>query len=143
MGRPINKKHFGNDANSIKVQFRPAGSAQEYNGYIIKQLVTKKFRVTNTDVVADGTVTADCKLSAADSGSLAAGDMTITVRTDAAPPNNIVQILKITAHQIVDENGVTYPWTFTQDNTDNKVEIEDVTTDDFAADDAEVVDNNL
>lgn len=138
MGRPLNKKYFGNDANSIKVQFRPTGSAQEYNGYIVKQLGTKKFRVTNTDVVADGTVTADCKLSAADSGSLAAGDMTITVKTDAAAPNNIVQILKITAHQIVDENGVNYPWTFTQDNTDSKVEIEDVTTDDFAVDDAEV-----
>lgn len=134
MGRPINKKHFGNDANSIKVQFKTGGT--EYNGYIVKQLGTKKFRVTNG--ANPNPVTADCKLSSADSGALNNGDMTITVKTDAAPPNNIVQILKITAHQIVDENGVTYPWTFTQDNTDDKVEMEDVTTDDFEADDPNI-----
>ena len=80
MGRPLNKRFFGTPTeagNEIKVQFH--NGTGSVNGWIIKQLGSKKFRCT------DGTVIKDCLLvdkSAADANTPAAvtaGEMTITV----------------------------------------------------------------
>lgn len=51
---PINKKYFGNGANSLSVQFHNGTAVTQ--GYIVKQLGTSRFRVT------DGTVTRDVVL---------------------------------------------------------------------------------
>ena len=58
MGRPLNKRFFGEptaDGNEIKVRFRATGEV-EANGWIVKQLGSKKFRCY------DGTNTMDCTL---------------------------------------------------------------------------------
>ena len=78
MGRPLNKRYFGEPTaggNEIKVRFRATGQA-EANGWIVKQLGSKKFRCT------DGTNTEDCTLADKSQGTLAVADMTITVKDD-------------------------------------------------------------
>jgi hypothetical protein len=119
MGRPINKKYFGPPTaagNEIKVRFYDGSTAKP--GWIIKQLGTKKFRVT------DGVTIKDCKLVTEDAAQInAEGEMSITVKNDAG---NAVQVAKITAHLIVDENGQTIPWGFADFNAvSGQVEMEE------------------
>ena len=67
MGRPINKRFFGEPTaggNEIKVRYRATGEA-EANGWIVKQLGSKKFRCY------DGTNTMDCTLADKAQGTLA------------------------------------------------------------------------
>lgn len=54
MGRPINKRKFGDTANAglqIVVSARPTSSAAA-NGYIVKQKSAKRFLCTNADGTA-------------------------------------------------------------------------------------------
>lgn len=119
MGRPINKRYFGPptaDGSEIKVRFYDTANTAEKNGWIVKQLGSKKFRVT------DGVVTEDCFLSANDETALVAGNMTISVKDDAG---NINQITKITGRVCTLETGVRIPWNFSDADDDDAVEIEE------------------
>ena len=125
MGRPLNKKYFGPPTTSgkeIKVRFYD-GSADKI-GWIIKQLGTKKFRVT------DGSVTKDCKLVAVDAAQInAEGEMSISVKNDA---NTVVQVAKITGNLVVDETGGSIKWAFDDYNaadTEGVAEMEEAGTD--------------
>ena len=90
MGRPLNKRHFGEGStNQIKVRAFPAGGA-EGDGFIVRQKGSKHF------VVTVGGVTGLCTLCNKSNGSLVAGDMTITV-ADSSAGNHIVS--KLTAHK--------------------------------------------
>lgn len=111
MGRPLNKRYFGtptDGGNEIKVQFYN-GSAS-VNGWIVKQLGSKKFRCT------DGTATADCvlvdKASSALDGSHplvpGLGEMTITVDDNGTAR----QVVKISAHKVTMDNGAVINWDF-------------------------------
>lgn len=117
MGRPLNKRYFGEptaEGDEIKVQFYD-GSAS-VAGWIVKQLGSKKFRVT------DGTTTKDCYLVDKASGALAAGEMTITVLDDTATAR---QVIKISGRKVTLDTGASIGWTFSDDNTDGKVEMEE------------------
>lgn len=125
MGRPINKKYFGppTDAgNEIKVRFYDGSAAKL--GWIIKQLGTKKFRVT------DGTTIKDCKLVTENAAQInAEGEMSISVKNDA---NQVVQVAKITGNLIVDENNNKIKWAFDDYNaagTEGVSEMEEAGTD--------------
>ena len=133
MGRPINKKYFGPPTaggSEIKVRFRADGQA-EANGWIVKQLGSKKFRCT------DGTNTEDCTLADKASGTLAVGDMTIVVKDDGGTAR---QVTKIAGRKVTLDTGASIAWTFSDDNTDGAVEMEEAGTDDSftSADDFEV-----
>ena len=126
MGRPINKRYFGPPTaggNEIKVQFYD-GSAS-VNGWIVKQLGSKKFRVT------DGTTTKDCFLVDKASGALAADEMTITVKDDGGTAR---QVTKISGRKATIDTGASLAWVFDDANNDGYVEMEE------AGDDA-VIDN--
>lgn len=137
MGRPLNKRNFGADSgNDIKVQFHNGTSS--VNGYIVKQVGSKKFRVRAYGV---GTTIYTCRLVDKASAALAAGEMSISVKTDAGVTE---QITKITARKVT-VNGVSVGWNYSTSTTDNAVEMEeagtgttatDVDADDFEADDA-------
>lgn len=91
MGRPLNKKHFGANANNnIKVQFH--NGTASVKGYIVKQYATKKFKCKD----ADGNV-ATCRLVDKASADLAAGEMTITLKNDLGA---VQQATKIAAHLV-------------------------------------------
>lgn len=120
MGRPLNKKFFGVDANNnIKVQFHN-GSAS-VAGYIVKQKGSKKFVVKAYNSPTEYTCTLVDKASAA----LAAGEMTITVRFDNT---TVDQVTKISAHMVT-AAGVKVPWNFSTSTTDGEVQIEEAGTD--------------
>ena len=139
MGRPLNKRFFGPptvDGNEIKVQFH--NGTGSVNGWIVKQLGSKKFRCT------DGTVVKDCFLvdkQAADANTPAAvtaGEMTITVKDDAEAPK---QVTKIAGKKVTLDTGESIAWGMAAYGAvANQVEMEEAgTADDFTgADDFEV-----
>ena len=117
MGRPLNKKYFGTPTaggNEIKVQFWN-GSASA-NGWIVKQLGSKKFRCT------DGTATEDCVLVDADSADITAGQMTITVLDDTGTAR---QVTKISGKRVTLDTGASIAWNFSTSTTDAKVQMEE------------------
>ena len=138
MGRPLNKRYFGTPTaggSEIKVQFH--NGTASVNGWIVKQLGSKKFRCT------DGTAVKDCFLvdkSAADGSTPAAvtaGEMTITVKDDAGA---LKQVTKIAGRKVTIDTGETIAWNFSAATDDGAVEMEEAgTADDFTgADDFEV-----
>ena len=115
MGRPLNKRFFGtptNAGNEIKVQFH--NGAASVNGWIVKQLGSKKFRCT------DGTATTVCTLVDKLTGAIAAGEMTITVKDDAG---NAKQVIKIAGRKVTLDTGESIAWNMSESAADGAVEM--------------------
>ena len=138
MGRPLNKRFFGTPTeagNEIKVQFH--NGTGSVNGWIIKQLGSKKFRCT------DGTVIKDCFLvdkSAADGdtpAAVTAGEMTITVSDNDGV---LKQVTKISGRKVTIDTGETVAWNMTAATAAGAVEMEEAGTNaaQAGADDFEV-----
>ena len=122
MGRPLNKRFFGTPTaggNEIKVQFHN-GTASA-NGWIVKQLGSKKFRCT------DGTNTEDCVLVDKASAAIAAGEMTITVKDDGGTAR---QVTKIAGRKVTLDTGASIAWNMSDSTTDGAVEMEEAGDDD-------------
>ena len=84
MGRPLPKKYFGSGTgNQIQVRAK-IGSAAEGTGFIVKQTGSHRFLVTV------GSNTGVCTITDKADGTLAAGDMTISVKDST---NTIVVLL--------------------------------------------------
>ena len=117
MGRPINKRFFGPPTaggDEIKVQFyNGTGSV---NGWIVKQLGSKKFRCT------DGTATEDCVLVDKASAAIAAGEMSIVVKDDGGTAR---QVTKIAGRKVTLDTGASIAWNMSDSTTDGAVEIEE------------------
>lgn len=130
MGRPLNKKYFGADANNnLKVQFN-TGTNSSVPGYIVEQLGTKKFKCRD----ANG-YTAICRLVTKPSYALGPGEMSMTVKYD---DNTVRQVYKISAHRIsvnpistgtTTVGMATAGWTFATSTTDTLWQIEEAGTD--------------
>ena len=117
MGRPLNKRFFGtptNAGNEIKVQFH--NGAASVNGWIVKQLGSKKFRCT------DGTETKVCTLVDRLTGAIAAGEMSITVKDDAG---NAKQVIKIAGRKVTLDTGESIAWNMSAAADDGAVEMEE------------------
>jgi len=119
MGRPLNKRFFGTptaDGNEIKVKFF---NTAPVDGWIVKQLGSKKFRCTN------GTAIKDCFLVDKAAADLLAGEMSMVVKDD----NNVVsRVVKITARKVTLSDGTSTPWNFSDSTEDNAVEMEEAGT---------------
>jgi hypothetical protein len=135
MGRPLNKRYFGTPTaggNEIKVQFW--NGTASVNGWIVKQLGSKKFRCT------DGTEVVDCYLSTKASADLdgshatvpSLAEMSITVKDDGGTAQ---QVTKISGRKVTLEDGTVIQWNFSDATDDGAVEMEE------AGDDA-VMDND-
>ena len=117
MGRPLNKRFFGAPTaggSEIKVQFHNGTSS--VNGYIVKQLGSKKFRCT------DGVIEKDCFLVDKAAGAIAAGEMSIVVKDDAGA---VKQVTKISAKKVTLDTGATIAWNFSDATDDASVEMEE------------------
>ena len=135
MGRPINKRYFGEPTaggDEIKVRFFAAGEA-EANGWIVKQLGSKKFRCNNGDDNPG-----DCTLVDKVQGTLVAGEMTITVKDDAGVAK---QVVKIAGRKVTLDSGESIAWNFSTSVVDGAVQAEEagdnaafLNADDFEAD---------
>ena len=132
MGRPLNKRFFGaptTGGSEIKVQFH--NGTASVNGYIVKQLGSKKFRCT------DGVIEKDCFLVDKAAGAIAAGEMSIVVKDDAGA---VKQVTKISAKKVTLDTGATIAWNFAPAADDGAVEMEEAGTNaaQAGADDFEV-----
>jgi len=95
MGRPIDSMYFGDPAaggSQLTVKF----GATPTNGYIIKQIGSRRFRCTD-----DGTTTVE--------------DCTLSVDAPVAGTCNILVggalVSKLTAHRATLTDGTSVPWT--------------------------------
>lgn len=120
MGRPLNKRYFGADADdNLKVQFY--NGTASVPGYIVKQKGSKKFVCEDKDGNQ-----ATCSLVDKASADLAAGEMTITIKYDNATAQ---QVTKIAAHIVTVDGGKKH-WTFNTSTSDTFVQIEEAGTND-------------
>lgn len=118
MGRPLNKRLFGADANdNLKVQFY--NGTKSVPGYIVKQKGSKKFVCEDKDGNQ-----ATCSLVDKASADLADGEMTITIKYDNATAQ---QVTKIAAHIVTVDGGKKH-WTFDTSTSDTFVQIEEAGT---------------
>ena len=100
MGRPINKRYFGvagvgptAGSTEIKVNFHNGSAVKE--GYIVKQLGSKKFRVE--EIETPGTF--DCTLATGKlPAALSAGEMSISVQ---GADSETYGVAKITGRKVV------------------------------------------
>jgi hypothetical protein len=115
MGRPLNKRNFGINANNnLKVQF--FNGTASVPGYIVSQRGTKKF------LCSDATgVRAICFLVDKAAADLAAGEMSITVKLDNG---TVDQVTKISGGTIT-VGGAKLPWNFSTSTSDGAVQIEE------------------
>ena len=119
MGRPLNKRLFGANANdNLKVQFFNGTSSVP--GYIVKQKGTSTFVCKD----ASGN-TATCRLVDKASADLAVGEMTISLKYDNA---TVQQITKISAHNVTID-GIKKHWTFDTSTSDTYVQMEEAGSD--------------
>ena len=100
MGRPINKRFFGVEgtgptagSSEIKVNFHNGSAVKE--GYIVKQLGSKKFRVEEIGTAG----TFDCTLATGKlPAALTAGEMSISVQ---GADSETYGVAKITGRKVV------------------------------------------
>jgi len=114
MGRPLNKRYFGEPTaagNEIKVQFHNGTSSVP--GWIVKQTGSKRF------VCSDGSNEETCYLVDKAAGAIAAGEMSLTVDDNGTPK----QVVKIAGRKVTLDDGTTQAWDFT--GTGATVEIEE------------------
>lgn len=116
MGRPVNKRYFGSGSGSqIKVRFKTGGT--EYNGYVVKQTGSKRFKVS------DGTRTITGYLVNKSNGGLANGDIVINVLNDAGA---FVQVTKLYNRVAITEGSTKIKWNFAASESDSAVQMQDV-----------------
>ena len=116
MGRPVNKKYFGSGSgNQIKVRFKTGGT--EYDGYVVSQRGTNKFKVS------DGTRTIIGRLVNKSSGGLDNGELIINVLTDAGV---FVQATKLYNRVAIVEGNQKVKWNFAASQVDGAVRVADV-----------------
>ena len=117
MGRPLNKKFFGAPTaggSEIKVQFH--NGTASVNGYIVKQLGSKKFRCT------DGVIEKDCFLVDKAAAAIAAGEMSIVIKDDGG---TVRQVNKIAGRKMTMDTNATIGWNFSTATDDGAAQIEE------------------
>lgn len=113
MGRPLNKKYFGNPTgagNQIVVQ-ADLGSGV-VPGWIVRQKGTRTYDVT------DGVDTLRCRLVETITGP---GEATISVATFAGPIETTYTLL---SHRVKTHQGNDTPWTLSAPVDSTRVQIE-------------------
>lgn len=121
MGRPINKRWFGqvglgsgtglNTGNTLPI-IANVGAGQ-FDGYILKQRATRKFKVESIDQTQSGNVILVDKTS----GLLDGEGALIGIIIGTGP----VSIKKLTRHHATDFAGRRYAWTLQDDSTETLI----------------------
>jgi hypothetical protein len=116
MGRPVNKRNFGKGTgNQIKAKFKLADTS--YEGYIVSQRSTRKFRVSSMNDAVSGI----CSLVDKEPNEIANGEMVVVVRTDAGVTGRATKLFNRTA--LV--NGVKTAWNYSSSTSDGAVQVAD------------------
>ena len=126
MGRPIKKVKFGTYAGAIGIRCEAyLGGSNESDAYIVKQIGSKRFKVTE---VAGGN-SARAKLVA---GTPAApGEMRVTgyvagsggATNPATSGGTAKYAAKITQRRFISSDGLRYKWNLVDDSTQDYIEL--------------------
>jgi hypothetical protein len=116
MGRPINKRWFGPTGLGIgtglttgnKLPIIANIGAGQFDGYILKQRATRKFKVSSSDNLQHGNIVLVDKIA-----GLLSGEGSL-VGLDGLTQ---VAIKKLTRHIATDFSGHRYSWTLQDDST--------------------------
>ena len=141
MGRPINKRYFGPataGGNEIKVDFHNGTAVVE--GYIVKQLGSKKFRVA---AIGTPGTTFDRFLTTGKLASALTGtEMAITVLGDDSETYQVSKIAGRKATIIAPDgtgsnalDGTSVAWNFDASPSSGEVQVEEAGDDDAAGTD--------
>lgn len=136
MGRPLNKKFFGpptSGGNEIKCDFY--GTSGVLEGYIVKQLGSKKFRVA---AIGTPGTTYDRFLTTGKLASALTGtEMAITMLMDDSETYQVSKIAGRRATLIAPDatgtnayDGKSVPWNFAADTGDGAAQVEEAGDDD-------------
>jgi len=136
MGRPLNPRYFGPPTaggNEIKCDFYNGSAVTE--GYIVKQLGSKKFRVAaiGTPGTTYDRVLTTGKLASALTGT----EMAITVLMDDSETYQVSKIAGRKATLVAPDgtgsnayDGLSVPWNFTVSTGDGAAQVEEAGDDD-------------
>ena len=112
MGRPVNKRYFGDPADGTNLTVRAyIGAGVDEQAYVVAQKGTNKFKVSNNA----GTATAVCRLVNKATASVAAGEMVLEAFNAAGERVVLKKIFNRTA---TDWNSNRYTWELQDDSTD-------------------------
>jgi len=112
MGRPVNKRNFGDPADATNITVRAyVGGGIDEQAYIVDQRGTNKFTVSNNGATA----TAVCRLVNKATDSVAAGEMVIE-GFDAGGTRRVIK--KLFNRTAVDFDNNRYTWELEDDSTD-------------------------
>ena len=136
MGRPLNKKFFGPPTaggSEIKCDFY--GGAGVVEGYIVKQLGSKKFRVA---AIGTPGTTFDRFLTTGKLASALTGtEMAVTMLMDDSETYQVSKITGRKATLVAPDgtgsnayNGKSVPWNFTVSSSDGAAQVEEAGDDD-------------
>lgn len=138
MGRPLNKRYFGEPTaggNEIKVDFHNGTSVVE--GHIVRQKGSKKFVVAEigaSDTEYTCTLTTGKLMTA-----LTAGEMGITFKMDDSETYQVSKISGRKATLVSPDgtgsnayNGQSVPWNFSTSTNDGAAQVEEAGDDDVA-----------
>ena len=111
MGRPVNKRYFGDPSGNTQIRVEcNTGNGAVDTGYIVSQKGTNKFKVT------DGTTTLDCRLVNKATAALSAGEM-VAFGTNGSTGERIT-LMKLFNRTATDWNANRYTWEIQDDSTE-------------------------
>ena len=117
MGRPVNKRNFGDPADGTNLTVRAyVGGGIDEQAYIVDQRGTNKVTVSNNA----GAATAVCRLVNKATDSVAAGEMVIE-GFDAGGVRRVIQ--KLFNRTAVDFDNNRYTWSLDDDSTDTQLQL--------------------
>ena len=117
MGRPVNKKYFGDPADGTNLTVRAyVGGSIDQAAYIVNQKGTNKFTVSNNA----GNATAVCRLANVATASIAAGEMVLEAMN--ADGERVV-LKKLFNRTAVDWAANRYTWALEDDSTDTVIRL--------------------
>ena len=117
MGRPVNKRYFGDPADATNITVRAyVGGAADEQAYIVDQRGTNKFTVSNNGATATAVVRLVNKLDDA----VTAGEMVLEGFDTTGGRKVIKKLFNRTA---VDFDNNRYTWALEDDSTDTVLRV--------------------
>jgi len=117
MGRPVNKRNFGDPADGTNITVRAyVDGGIDAQAYIVNQKGTNKFTVSNNA----GSATAVCRLADVATAAIASGQMVLEAMNADGERVTIKKLFNRTA---TDFNNNRYTWALEDDSTDTVLRV--------------------
>ena len=119
MGRPLNKRIFGLDADQFIQPLVRVGTGPESMGLIIRQRGTNSFEVVDMVTFQSG----ECYLVDKDEGSLGPNEMVVLATDNEGAKHPVI---KLTANKTTLASGEVKQWSFDAPDAEKKVQFKSI-----------------